>query len=198
MIIGIVSDTHGFFNSWKIAYEMYLQHVDLIIHAGDILYCSPGYNLLTEEFNPGMLSDHLNNIQVPIIFCKGDNDSDVDQKKLRYPIQSHFAYVYIDGISIIVHHGESENFTTNFKNRLTPDEMELYAQRMNANIFIMGRTHRPILENRRGILHINPGSPIPTVHDNISPSIALMDTFKREVKIMSVIQKDKIISSIQF
>ena len=133
-----------------------------------------------------------------MIFCKGDNDSDVDQKKLNYPIQQHFAHIYIDKISILVHHGESENFNTNFKNRLTPNEMEIYAKKMKANIFIMGRTHKPLLENRHGILHINPGSPVPTVHDNISPSIAILDTRKREVKIMSVIKKGEIIKSIKF
>ncbi|EDN67420.1 Protein of unknown function UPF0025 [Beggiatoa sp. PS] len=181
MKIGIVSDTHGFYQAWLRAYDLYLSKTNLILHAGDILYCSPGFNPLTEDFNPKKLADHINSINVPIIFCQGDNDSDVDQKKLNFPILSHFAHLYIEGISILMHHGEMPKGNFVYKNRLTPDEMFLYSKKMNADIFIMGRTHNPLFEKIDGLVHINPGSPVATVHDNKDPSVAILDTDLRQV-----------------
>lgn len=198
MKIGIVSDTHGFFKSWKKAFDMYLNDTELIIHAGDILYCSPGYNEITEEFDPTSLADHINGIDKPIVFCRGDNDADVDQKRLNFPIQSLFSHLYIDNISIIVHHGENENWNTNFKNRLTPNEMHKYAKKMKADIYVLGRTHKPVLEIKDNILHINPGSPVLTVHDNEEPTVGLLDTVKRTVAIMSTVEKGKILNTINF
>jgi len=197
MDVGIVGDTHGFLNAWRTAYEAYLSKTDLILHVGDILYCSPGFNPLTDEFKPGELADAINTSDIPIIFCRGDNDSEVDQKKLKYPILSDFVYLYLDGLHIIMHHGEKPGKDWLFKSRLTPDEMEQYARKMKADIFIMGRTHIPVVQDRGGIYYLNPGSPVPTVHDNNRPSIAVLRTGSLLVEVWSMINIGELLFSRQ-
>jgi predicted phosphodiesterase len=101
----------------------------------------------------------------------------VDQKKLKYPILSEHVYANILGFSILMHHGEIESDKFFFRNRLTPEQMFQYAKAMKADFYVMGRTHNPLLEKKEGIVHINPGSPVPTVHDNKEPSIGVMCPF---------------------
>lgn len=194
MVVGIVSDTHGFVGAWDRAYALYLANTDLILHAGDILYCSPGYNAITRDFDPASLADRLNTLSVPIIFCRGDNDADVDQKRLEHPIMSEFVFVHIDGLNILMHHGESEAPIGAFKTRLTPVEMALYSRRMGVDVMVMGRTHRPYLGLTEGMPHINPGSPVATVHDNHEPSVALMDTVSRSVRVVSTADSGRILA----
>ncbi len=104
MKIGIISDTHGCANTWEKVYDRYFSGYELIIHAGDILYHGPRNDILP-EYNPKRLAKQLNACTVPIIVAAGNCDADVDGMVLTMPIQSPYAYLLLEGISIVVNHG---------------------------------------------------------------------------------------------
>ena len=111
---------------------------------------------------------------------------------------SDFFYLVLDNLKIIMHHGEDPNNMTNYKSRLTPDEMYLYAKKMNVDFYILGRTHTPLIESKEKLIHINPGSPVATVHNNSCPSIGILDTNKHLVQILSCNEKNQVLISYNY
>lgn len=148
MNIGIISDTHGCLETWRFVYEKYLQHTDLIIHAGDVLYHGPR-NAIPSEYSPIELAAELNSTTIPIIVARGNCDAEVDDMVLNMPIQAPYAYVMAGQTRIVVNHGH----------QLTDDAKFAMAGRMRANVFITGHTHIATLEQQNGAIFINPGSP---------------------------------------
>jgi len=148
MNIGIISDTHGCAKTWEKVYSRYFAGCELIIHAGDVLYHGPR-NDIPEEYNPKQLAEMLNACEVPIIVACGNCDSTVDGMVLTMPIQSPYAYVRLEGITIVVNHGHD----------LTEQSKREMAEKFKASLFITGHTHLPVLEKQNGIIYLNPGSP---------------------------------------
>lgn len=148
MKIGIISDTHGCARTWEKVYNHYFMGYDIIIHAGDILYHGPR-NDIPEEYNPKQLAESLNACPIPIIVASGNCDADVDGMVLTMPIQSPYAYLMIENIPIIVHHGHT----------LTEETMRKMAEKFKAALFITGHTHVALLEKHNGVIYLNPGSP---------------------------------------
>lgn len=148
MNIGIISDTHGCARTWEKVYRRYFTGCELIIHAGDILYHGPR-NDIPAEYNPKQLAEVLNACEIPIVVAQGNCDSQVDGMVLTMPIQSPYAYVMMEGLSIVVNHGHE----------LTEETKREMAKKFKANLFITGHTHVPVLEKHNGIIYLNPGSP---------------------------------------
>ena len=148
MNIGIISDTHGCARTWEKVYNRYFMECELIIHAGDILYHGPRNDIL-EEYNPKQLIELLNACSIPMIVTSGNCDSDVDGMVLTMPIQSPYAYIMIEGVSIVVNHGHT----------LTEQTKQEMAMKFKASLFITGHTHVALLEKHNGIIYLNPGSP---------------------------------------
>ena len=148
MNIGIISDTHGCAITWEKVYHRYFIECELIIHAGDILYHGPR-NDIPGEYNPKQLVESLNACPIPIVVAQGNCDSQVDGMVLTMPIQSPYAYVMIEGLSIVINHGHE----------LTEEAKRAMAEKFKAKIFITGHTHVPVLEKHNGIIYLNPGSP---------------------------------------
>jgi len=146
--IGIISDTHGCAYTWEKVYTRYFRECELIIHAGDILYHGPR-NDIPLEYNPKELAEALNNCPIPMIVASGNCDSDVDGMVLTMPIQSPYAYIFLEGVSIVVNHGHN----------LTVEGRREIAEKFKAALFITGHTHVPLLEKHNGIVYLNPGSP---------------------------------------
>lgn len=159
MKIGVISDTHGNLFAWNKALKNFLD-CELIIHCGDILAPGPK-NPIPNEYNPTQLADKINSISVPILIVKGNCDSDVDSMLLIPPILP-FVFLQDGKKRIIANHGHLPYSPVKFK----------------ADIFITGHTHIPKLEEKDGIIYLNPGSPsIPLSKEKI-PSYAIIDDDK--------------------
>jgi hypothetical protein len=200
--IGIIGDTHGFFKSSKKAFDLLINDlkVDLILHVGDVLYCST-FNSMTEDYLPHELVKYINSIKTKIIFCRGDCDSDVDANALNYPITSREVLVDINGVSIMMHHGEKkfEKYPPykKYKPYMSPKKFINYVDNMAIDICIMGRTHQPLLKKIKKVYLINPGSPVPTVHDNKEPAVGLIDFRRSVMQIVSTKEGGKVLKVIK-
>jgi putative phosphoesterase len=143
----VISDTHGSLAAWQKAMAGPLKDVDLIIHAGDVLYHGPR-NPFPGRYGPADLAEAINNSPIPILIARGNCDSEVDQVVLTPPLQSPYLFVQEGGLRILATHGHN-----------TPlDEQVILAQYYKAQIVISGHTHIPHLERRDDILLLNPGS----------------------------------------
>ncbi len=146
MRIGFVSDTHGDPGAWEKAMAV-LGNVDLITHAGDVLYHGI-FNPITESYDPRGLAGMLNVIEVPMVHARGNCDSEVDQLALDNHILSDFAFVSAEGFRILVTHGHKQ-----------PDErLAEVAGRANVHLVHRGHTHVPKIEVVGGVVLFNAGS----------------------------------------
>lgn len=163
MKIGVISDTHGSLTAWQKAYHSSLREVDLIIHCGDVLYHGPR-NPLPEGYQPQELAKALQSIPQPIIFTKGNCDTEVDQLVLGYPLESPYAHVFTGNLKILIthgHHWEPEQPPANFSK--------------GYNLIISGHTHLPALKRTPDRVLLNPGSPALPKNDPALPTLALID-----------------------
>jgi hypothetical protein len=162
MKIGFVSDTHGDIGAWKEAWN-YLKDCNFLLHAGDVLYHG-AFNPILKTYSPKDLAEALNQLPVPIYFARGNCDSDVDTLALKYPLESPFLHLILSNGSIIVHHGH----------RYSDDKLLSFAQKEKAKLVVRGHTHLYQLEERDGVVFLNPGSPsLPK--ENRPPTVALWE-----------------------
>lgn len=147
MKIGVISDTHGSLSAWEQALAGPLKDVDLILHAGDVLYHGPR-NPLPEGYQPATLAEMINSCKIPIMIAQGNCDSEVDQMVLNIPIQSPFFITDQPLGRIFVTHGH----------RYNPEQVTEHADRYNIDIWISGHTHIPVLEKQTNTIILNPGS----------------------------------------
>lgn len=146
MKIGVISDTHGGLEGFKKAMNI-LEGAEIILHAGDILSHGP-LNPFPLEYAPKDLIDLINNSEIPILASKGNCDSEVDELLLKIIIQPSI-FFKDDDLKILLCHGHREN-----------DEGLLrLGARYGLSIIISGHTHIPKIEEKNGIILINPGSP---------------------------------------
>ena len=149
MKIGVISDTHGCVDHFAAAYDKFFTDADLIIHAGDVLYHGPR-NPMLEDYNPAALAEKINGVKQPVLICKGNCDSEVDQLVLNMPIQSPYVHAFAGGRHIVATHGH----------KVEADEAkEAMAAASKADIFITGHIHTNVLEKRGSTVFLNPGSP---------------------------------------
>jgi putative phosphoesterase len=147
MRIGIISDTHGSVDAWSQALDLF-RGVDLIVHAGDVLYHGPR-NPLPESYEPRRLAALVNSAPVPVIIARGNCDAEVDQMLVDWPIQAPYAFVQAGSLRLLANHGHT----------LTPEQMVAQAQRHRAGLFVFGHTHLYGLTRSDGVVMLNPGSP---------------------------------------
>ena len=164
MKIGIISDTHGSEMRWEKAYEKYLSHTDLILHAGDVLYHGPR-NRILPDYNPAGLAERINRAAVPVVIARGNCDAEVDTTLLNVPVQEPYAYIWANGRSILLTHGHAV---------ASDQAKEEMARHCRAGIFISGHIHTPVLEKRNGIIFINPGSPSLSKREDHRSTIAVL------------------------
>ena len=171
MKIGIISDTHGCEMRWQLAYDKHFSDADLIIHAGDVLYHGPR-NPMKEDYNPAGLADKINASVPPVLICRGNCDSEVDQLVLKTPIQVPYACAFVGGRRIVATHGHL------IESDAAKDEA---AQTMRADIFITGHIHTNVLEKRGATVFLNPGSPSLTKREDGRSTVAVMTDEKIEI-----------------
>lgn len=149
MKVGFISDTHGAESRWMLAYEKYFKDADVIVHAGDVLYHGPR-NPILPDYSPAKLAEHINAAHCPVIICRGNCDSEVDQLVIETPIQAPYALAFVDGRRIVANHGHL---------CMSDAEKDEIAKTMKADIFVSGHIHTNVLERRGETVFLNPGSP---------------------------------------
>jgi hypothetical protein len=165
MKIGIISDTHGSVECWRMAFEKFFSETDLIFHAGDVLYHGPR-NRMADSYSPPKLVEAIAQCPVPIIASRGNCDSEVDAAVLSIPLASPYAFAFVNGKRIVITHG---HFTE------TQEEKSEMAARCKADIFISGHTHVSLLQRIGGTIFLNPGSPALSKREDGRSTVALMD-----------------------
>ncbi|MFH1149338.1 MAG: phosphodiesterase [Actinomycetota bacterium] len=146
MRIGLISDTHGDPTAWDAAMRV-LGPVDLITHAGDVLYHGI-FNPITETYRPRHLAEILNGLTTPMVHARGNCDSEVDQLALDNHILSDFAWVSHEGVRILVTHGH----------KYPEEDLVLMAHRAGAQVLHVGHTHVPVIKDMDHVVVFNAGS----------------------------------------
>lgn len=160
--IGIVADTHGDAFAWRGLTRGIFAGVELVVHAGDILYPGPR-NRLNHPADPSALADLINTGPVPVLFAKGNCDDEEDQLLLEYPVLSPYAFLQTQGLRVLVNHGHT----------LDRNGLRDMAARYRVHLMVSGHTHLPLLEAEEGVVLLNPGSP--ALPKGNFPSAAVLD-----------------------
>lgn len=163
MRIGIISDTHGSLTGFEQALG-YLGRLDLLVHAGDVLYHGPR-NPLPEGYNPAGLAERLHQLPTPLILVKGNVDADVDDWVLPYPLPP-YALIQDGSIRIVACHGFQHG---------SDEERVAFAKRFGARLLISGHTHQPVLAETDRVILLNPGSVSLPKQDPKEPTFALLE-----------------------
>jgi len=155
MLIGLISDTH-IPDRAKVLPTKVLEafnDVELILHAGDLT--SPKVIEELEEIAPVMAvqgnMDRANGIQLP---------------KAKV--------IEAEGLKIGLIHGEVYP-------RADSDQLLYLAKELDVDILVSGHSHQPKIEQKSGVLLINPGSPIvPRLADR---TVMLLEIHDKEVDV---------------
>lgn len=145
MKLMIASDIHGSMYYAQLLVDAYKKSgAERLVLLGDILYHGPR-NDLPKDYNPKHVIELLNNISDELLCVRGNCDTEVDQMVLNFPVLADYAVLMLDGKMYYLTHGHKYG-VDNFPNVKKGDAI------------IQGHTHVPMLEERDGILCINPGS----------------------------------------
>ena len=163
MRIGIISDTHGSLTAFEKALDQ-LKDVELIIHAGDILYHG-ARNPLPEGYDTAALTEKLSNLEIPLMMVKGNVDAEVDDWVLPYPLPP-YTLLQDDQLRIVTYHGFQHDYE---------DERASFAKKFGAQILIFGHIHKPIIKQVNGVTLINPGSLSLPKQSPAEPTFGIID-----------------------
>jgi len=147
MRIGVISDIHGSVNDLKYVFsEFEKENINLVLVLGDVLYHGPR-NPMKDGYNPMEVANLINNAPFNFVFVKGNCDAEVDNLVIKYPMLQEFAFVYVEGVKILLNHGDKidnfESFLSKYK---------------GVDLLITGHTHIPVVEETKFGTHLNPGS----------------------------------------
>ena len=162
MRIGFISDSHGDPTAWEKAVDV-LGDVDLISHAGDVLYHGI-FNPITETYDPRRLAELLNESDIPRLHARGNCDSEVDQLALHSHILSDFAFLSVEGVRILITHGH----------KYPREELARMAARAKADILHIGHFHVPEISVLQGVTVFNAGSCALPKQEGQFPTVGLL------------------------
>ena len=141
MKLMIASDIHGSaFYCKKLLEAFKNEHADRILLLGDILYHGPR-NDLPKDYAPKEVISMLNGISEYILCVRGNCDTEVDQMVLGFPVLSEQALLFIDGTEMLAVHGH-----------------KAFPAVKPGTFVLSGHTHIPKLEEKEGVIYMNPGS----------------------------------------
>lgn len=165
MLIGIISDTHDNLPFVEKAIgRLNRTNVNLVLHAGD--YTSP------------FVIPKFKSLKCKLIGVFGNNDGDHELLKKRFSetenceIVGRFAEIEAEGFKIALLHG---------------DETELFKALTTRDCFdavIYGHSHTPVSRSNGKTLIVNPGEVCSYLTGK--STLALLDTIKREAKIVTI------------
>jgi phosphoesterase, MJ0936 family len=140
----IVSDLHGSVPCFERALGAFeREKAGFLVICGDYLNHGPR-NPLPEGYDPAALAARLNGMKERILGVRGNCDSEVDQMLLEFPCLGDYLVLFAGERRCIVTHGHLEG------DRKLP--------LCRGDILVSGHTHIPVLEEREGIIRVNPGS----------------------------------------
>ena len=155
MLIGLISDTH-IPDRAKVLPQKVLDafdDVDLILHAGDLT-------------SPRVIEE-LESL-APVMAVQGNMDRVNGIDLLRAKV------IEAEGLKIGIVHGEVYP-------RADSDQLLYLAKELNVDILVSGHSHQPKIEQKEGILLLNPGSPIvPRLADR---TVMLLEIDNRQVDV---------------
>lgn len=163
MRIGIMSDTHGGLKAWQEVMGGVFSEVDFVLHSGDIFYHGVK-NPLPEGYDTVGLAQAIAALTTPLLFCRGNCDSEVDQLVLDVPLQAPYILCQFDALRILMHHGHL----------WADEEVQRLSSRWKATVAVSGHTHVPRLEREGKVVFVNPGSPALPKGEGI-PTVACID-----------------------
>ncbi len=176
MKIGLISDTHGSVKGFQEALDGPFRDVEMILHAGDVLYHGPR-NPFADGYNIAALAEKINNLHVPLIIARGNCDADVDQFVLNTPLQSPYALLCIDGKKILVLHGENKK----------EEDFENLVRQFDLAVLVHGHSHRPRIKKMGGGLIVNPGTPaVPNPSSPFTKTAGVLDLAKGTARIWEI------------
>lgn len=156
--IGIMSDTHGSFPAWEAALKVF-EDVDIILHAGDILYHGPR-NVIPGGYTPMDLANAINSYKGTLMIARGNCDADVDGMVIERVLPPCVS-LWWNGKKILMMHGD--NFPL----------LRQMAFTHNVELAISGHTHIASVVRERNTIFLNPGSTtIPKGKDPASVAVA--------------------------
>ena len=159
----IASDIHGDEAGCRAVLEMAEREgADKILLLGDILYHGPR-NDLPDTYAPKRVIEMLNSVSDKLICVRGNCEAEVDQMVLSFPVMSDTAVVY-DGernVQLFLTHGH----------KFSPNDLPPLQKN---TLFLSGHTHVPRLEERDGVICLNPGS-VSLPKDNNPKTLAIYD-----------------------
>ena len=147
MRIGIISDTHGEKSVWDQLVNTIFSKIDLILHAGDVLYHGPR-NPIPLGYNPKELAQALNLMHTPILIAQGNCDADVDQLLINSPLAHPYLFTVVNGKRVLVHHGHI----------FSGETLEQLMAQWKIDLCISGHTHIPDYFKINNCNYFNPGS----------------------------------------
>lgn len=146
MKLFVLSDIHGSVSAFRAAEAAFVREkADLFVLLGDYLNHGPR-NSLPEGYAPGELAPLLNAYKTRILAVRGNCDSEVDQMILEFPMTADSAMILLGDLRVMAVHGHL----------CGPDRPPPAG---SAEVLLSGHTHIPALEERGGLLLLNPGSP---------------------------------------
>ena len=170
MLIGLISDTH-IPDRARILPQNVIEafsNVELILHAGDLT-------------SPGVLEE-LEEI-APVMAVQGNMDraNGIDLPKAKV--------AEVEGLKIGVIHGEVYP-------RADSDQLIYLAKELDVDILVSGHSHQPKIEQKDGVLLLNPGSPIvPRLADR---TVMLLEINNREVNVEIIKIGSPVCSALDF
>ncbi|WP_080797217.1 phosphodiesterase [Arabiibacter massiliensis] len=142
MKLVIASDIHGSAAAVRaLAARIEAESPDRIVLLGDVLYHGPR-NDLPEGYAPREVAAVLNGMAGRIVAVRGNCDAEVDQMLLDFPCMADYALVEADGHELFLTHGH----------------LDLAPSLAPGSALLTGHTHVKTLDERDGVLHVNPGS----------------------------------------
>ncbi len=169
MKILLCSDIHGSsYFAQKILNIFEKEKADILAITGDILYHG-ARNPLPKDYNTLKTAELLNNYKEKIIAVKGNCDSEVDLMVLEFPLYDS-AFLFNGKYKIHMTHGHIYN-----KDNIPTIQ--------KGSILAYGHFHVPLLEEKNGIILLNPGS-VSIPKENSNHSYAIIDN---DIKIYDIV-----------
>lgn len=138
----IASDLHGAATAVRaLVARIEIEAPDRIALLGDLLYHGPR-NDLPEGYAPKEVIPLLNGLAERIVAVRGNCDAEVDQMVLDFPCMADYVLVDVDGHELYLTHGH----------------LDLAPHLAPGSALLSGHTHVKTLDERDGVLHVNPGS----------------------------------------
>lgn len=164
MIVGIIADTHDrlpFVD--KAVKQLNKEKVELVLHAGD--YVAP------------FVLPHFKPLNADLIGVLGNNDGDRELLRKQFAslgaeLRGRFAEIVVDGVKIVMLHGDEEDLLRSLINSESYD------------VIVHGHTHEAKTYRKAETLIINPGEACGYLTGK--PTIAVLNTATLDVKTITI------------